>query len=158
MRLPSQYYGPRPVVLSPDDKRCWPVSKRYRLGLNPNLSTRAFWPSPETTLGASWRGRRKWEFSLSIPVGPQDFFYMPWNLTTWDYSALLPIREEGVLRIFIALKNPSPWQGSNPQPLGPMASILLVLNSERYYEGIHGIFSVYLLSQQWEEPQKLQSW
>jgi hypothetical protein len=25
--------------------------------------------------------------------------------------ALLPIRKEGVLRIFIALKNPSPWQG-----------------------------------------------
>jgi hypothetical protein len=28
---------------------------------------------------------------------------------TWDLPALLPIREEGVLRIFITLKNPSPW-------------------------------------------------
>jgi hypothetical protein len=38
--------------------------------------------------------------------------------------ALLPIRKEGFLRIFIALKNPSPWPGSNPQPLGPGASTL----------------------------------
>jgi hypothetical protein len=29
-----------------------------------------------------------------------------------------------VLRIFIALKNPSPWPGSNPQSLGPVASTL----------------------------------
>jgi hypothetical protein len=38
--------------------------------------------------------------------------------------ALLPIRKEGVLRIFIALKNPSPWPGSSPQPLGTVASTL----------------------------------
>jgi hypothetical protein len=31
---------------------------------------------------------------------------------------------EGVLWIFIALKNPSPWPGSNPQPLDPIASTL----------------------------------
>jgi hypothetical protein len=37
-------------------------------------------------------------------------------------SALLPIRKEGVLWIFIALKNPSPWPGLNPQTLGPVAS------------------------------------
>jgi hypothetical protein len=43
---------------------------------------------------------------------------------TWDLSDLLPIREEGVLWIFIALKNRSPWPGSNPQPLGPVASTL----------------------------------
>jgi hypothetical protein len=41
-------------------------------------------------------------------VGFKEFFYMPQNLTTWDLPALLLIREEGVLRIFIALKNPSP--------------------------------------------------
>jgi hypothetical protein len=29
-----------------------------------------------------------------------------------------------VLQIFIVLKNPSPWPGSNPQPLGPVASTL----------------------------------
>jgi hypothetical protein len=37
---------------------------------------------------------------------------------------LLPIREEGVLRIFIVLKNPSPWPGSNPTTLGLVASTL----------------------------------
>jgi hypothetical protein len=29
-----------------------------------------------------------------------------------------------VLRIFIVLKNPSPWPGSDPQTLGPVASTL----------------------------------
>jgi hypothetical protein len=38
--------------------------------------------------------------------------------------ALLPIREEGVPRISIALKNLSRWPGSNPQPLGPVESTL----------------------------------
>jgi hypothetical protein len=32
--------------------------------------------------------------------------------------------KEGVLRNFIALENTSPWPGSNPQPLGPVASTL----------------------------------
>jgi hypothetical protein len=35
-----------------------------------------------------------------------------------DLPALLPIREEGVLRIFIALKNPSPWPGFEPAIFG----------------------------------------
>jgi hypothetical protein len=30
-------------------------------------------------------------------------------------AALPPTRKEGVLPIFIALKNKSPWPGSNPQ-------------------------------------------
>jgi hypothetical protein len=32
--------------------------------------------------------------------------------------------KEGVLQIFIALKNPSPWPGFNPRPSGPVASTL----------------------------------
>jgi hypothetical protein len=43
---------------------------------------------------------------------------MPLNLTTLDLPALLPIREEGVLRIFIALKNPSFWPGFEPATFG----------------------------------------
>jgi hypothetical protein len=31
-----------------------------------------------------------------------------------------------VLRIFIALKNPSPWPGLNPRTLGPMANTLTI--------------------------------
>jgi hypothetical protein len=34
--------------------------------------------------------------------------------------ALLPIRKGGVLRIFIALKNPSPWPGFEPATFGPI--------------------------------------
>jgi hypothetical protein len=56
-------------------------------------------------MGERERGNEK--FCLLIPVGLQEFFYMPQNLRTW-VPALLPIREEGVLRIFIALKNPAP--------------------------------------------------
>jgi hypothetical protein len=33
-------------------------------------------------------------------------------------TALLPKREEGALRVFIALKNPSPWQGFEPATFG----------------------------------------
>jgi hypothetical protein len=43
---------------------------------------------------------------------------MPKNLTTWDFPALLPIREEGILQIFIALKNPSPWPGFETSTFG----------------------------------------
>jgi hypothetical protein len=53
-----------------------------------------------------------------MPVGLKSFFYMPKNLTTWDFPALLRIREEGVLQIFIALKNPSPWPGFETSTFG----------------------------------------
>jgi hypothetical protein len=58
----------------------------------------------------------------------------PWDLKSslhavksYDLPALLSIQEEDVLRIFITLKNPSPWPGSNPQPLGPVASTLTTI-------------------------------
>jgi hypothetical protein len=41
--------------------------------------------------------------------------------------------KEGVLRIFMALKYPSPWSGSNPQPFGPVASILTTTPLTRLY-------------------------
>jgi hypothetical protein len=37
---------------------------------------------------------------------------------TWDLPALLPIWEEGVLQICIALKNPSPGPGFEPATFG----------------------------------------
>jgi hypothetical protein len=46
-------------------------------------------------------------------------------------TALLPIREEGVLRIFITLKSPSPWLGSNPQPLGSVSSTVTITPPRR---------------------------
>jgi hypothetical protein len=50
-------------------------------------------------------------------VGLQKFLHAIKSLT-WDLPALLPIREEGVLRIFITLKNPSPWPGFEPATFG----------------------------------------
>jgi hypothetical protein len=63
----------------------------------------------------------------------------------WDFKSSLTCRKilrhgtsgftshlkEGVLRTFIALKNPSPWLGSNPKPLGPGASKLTITPPRR---------------------------
>jgi hypothetical protein len=38
-------------------------------------------------------GEREGKFCLFVPVGLQELFYMPYNFTTWDLPALLPIRE-----------------------------------------------------------------
>jgi hypothetical protein len=51
--------------------------------------------------------------------------------------ALLPIREEGVLRIFISLNNQSPWPGSNPQNLGQLASTLTTTPPRRLFTHLH---------------------
>jgi hypothetical protein len=58
VRLPSQHCGLGPVVLSPGDSECEPVSRRDRLWLTLNLTTRALWPSPETS-GAVGYGKGK---------------------------------------------------------------------------------------------------
>jgi hypothetical protein len=39
------------------------------------------------------------------------------NISRHGTSSFTSHPKEGVLRIFIALKNPLPWLGSNPQPL-----------------------------------------
>jgi hypothetical protein len=49
----------------------------------------------------------------------------------WGLPAFLPIREEGVLRNFIVLKNPSPWPISNSQTSGPVASTLITTPPRR---------------------------
>jgi hypothetical protein len=55
---------------------------------------------------------------------PWEFKVLLHAVKSYDMGppALLPIRKEGMLRIFIALKNPSPWPGSNTQSLDPVAS------------------------------------
>jgi hypothetical protein len=62
---------------------------------------------------------------LSIhPCGTSRVLLHAVNLTTWDLPALLPIREEGVLRIFIALKIHRLGRVLNSQHLGSVASTL----------------------------------
>jgi hypothetical protein len=45
--------------------------------------------------------------------------------------ALISVQKEGVLPIFIALKNPSPLLGSNTQTFGPVASTVTTTLSRR---------------------------
>jgi hypothetical protein len=65
-----------------------------------------------------------WDFKSSLhavkyyDMGPSGFTSHP---------------KEGVLRIFIALKNPSPWPGSYQQPLGPVVSTLTTTPPRRHY-------------------------
>jgi hypothetical protein len=72
----SQNCGIGPIILSPSDSNVDLVEDTGSV-LTPNLSNRALWPSPETSLERVGDGRRKWEFSLSICMGLQEFFYMP---------------------------------------------------------------------------------
>jgi hypothetical protein len=50
--------------------------------------------------------------------------------------------KECVLRIFIALKIPSSWPGSNPRTLGPLASTLTTTPPRQLMHMITGIFPV----------------
>jgi hypothetical protein len=104
----------------------------YRLGLNPNSSTRVLWQP--TVLSGGPVSRYISVASRWMEEGNDNLFYP----SPWDFKRSLTCRKilwhgtsgftshpkEGVLRIFIALKNPSAWQGSNPRPLGPVASTL----------------------------------
>jgi hypothetical protein len=79
---------------------------------------------PAETSGASRRnGRRNENFAYSVPFIRQRIFYMLQMLRIGT-SGCTSHPKEGVLRIFIALKNPSHRPGLNPRPLGPMVSAL----------------------------------
>jgi hypothetical protein len=84
----------------------------YRLGLTHNLSTRALWQSPVLSGGPV--SRHISGASRRPPI-------------------LLSIWKEGVLCIFITIKNPSPWPGSNPRPLGLMVSTLTTIPPRQLY-------------------------
>jgi hypothetical protein len=47
--------------------------------------------------------------------------------------ALLPIRRKACCGLFIAIKNPSPWPGLNPRPLGPETSSLTTSPPKRLH-------------------------
>jgi hypothetical protein len=66
----------------------WLVSCQQRHLWQPPVIS-GFLPS-ETCLERVGGGRRKWEFSLSVPVGLQEIFYMPLNLETWDLRLYFP--------------------------------------------------------------------
>jgi hypothetical protein len=132
VRLTSQncsLYGPivRPRVIAMLTMVWW-----YLLGLTPNSFTRALWQPPVLSGGivsrdTSGASRRTGE-------GNENLVYP----STWDFNRFLTCHKilrhgtsgftshpkKVVLRIFIALQNPSTWPGSNPLTLGPVASTL----------------------------------
>jgi hypothetical protein len=103
------------------------MSRRDRLGLTPNLTTRALWPSP----GASRRWAKEMRIYIIRPRGTSRVLLHAVKSYDMGPSRFTSHPKEGVLRIFIALKNPSPWPGSNPQTLGPVASTLTTTPGRR---------------------------
>jgi hypothetical protein len=110
----------------------WTMAWWYRLGLTPNLSTRALWQLPVLSGGPF--SRDIYGANRGMDEGNENLVYP----SPWDFKRSLTYRKilrqgtsgftsrhkEGVLRIFIALKNASPWLGSNPRHLGPVARAL----------------------------------
>jgi hypothetical protein len=99
-----------------------------RLGMNPNSSTRALWQSYQQRylghVGGLDEGVR------ILPI--QYLRYLTGNLRCRKISRFAFLPKEGVLRIFIAFKNPSPRPGLNLRPLGPVVSTLTTTPPRRH--------------------------
>jgi hypothetical protein len=114
-----------PIVHAPDGMWVWRAMViMMPAGDNPDSSTRALWQSYQQRHLGQVGGMDKRVRVLHI----QYLRYLKGSLTcskcdngTFGFTSHL---REGVLWIFIALKNPSPWPGLNPRPLGPVASTL----------------------------------
>jgi hypothetical protein len=73
---------------------------------------------------------------------------------TWGLWLYFPPKE-GVLRIFIVLKNPSPLSGLNLRPLGPMATTLtptppkrregFLIRDSLLVEGSESVLGIFIL-------------
>jgi hypothetical protein len=80
---------------------------------------------PDTSVSDSRRWREiSFNFAgVTFKSRYASFFYMLQHITTWGLRLYFHLKE-GVLRIFIAINNPSPWPGLNPRPLGPVTSTI----------------------------------
>jgi hypothetical protein len=133
-------YGP---IFHPQVMSMWTMVWWYRLGLTPNSSTRAL--SQSSVLSGGPVSRDIYGASRRLGEGNENLVYS----SQWDFKKYLKCRKilrhgtsdftshpkEGGLRIFIALKNPSPWPGSNPRPLVPVASTLTTTPPRRLNYG-----------------------
>jgi hypothetical protein len=93
-----------------------------RLEITPDSSTRALWQSYQ-----EWNGRRSENFAyqyLKYLKGSLTCRKILRHVSVYKISVFTSHPKKGVLRIFIALKNPLPRPGLNPWPLGPVASTL----------------------------------
>jgi hypothetical protein len=102
----------------------------FRPIVRPHMSSN----TPDVSTSALWLPR--WHLAVTQAGGEK----CPWNLLTWHLihstcrkvllhvsSGFTSHQNEGVLRIFIAIKNPSP----RPHPLGPVACTLTTTSPMR---------------------------
>jgi hypothetical protein len=85
VRLTSQNCGLCGPIVHPRVTAMWTMAWWYRLGLTPNLSSRALWQPPvlcgghvsRDISGASRKMGEGNENLVSVPVGLQEIFNMP---------------------------------------------------------------------------------
>jgi hypothetical protein len=140
MRLTSQNCGLYGSIVHPHVIVILTILWWHRLGLTPNSSTRALWQPPVLSGGPASRDISG--ASGRMDEGNKNLFYP----SPWDFKRYLTCRKilrhgtsgftshpkEDVLRIFLALKNPSPWSGSNPRPLSQVASTVTTTPPKRH--------------------------
>jgi hypothetical protein len=94
-----------------------------------------FWFVHQSSLAilpAESSGRKQEEWGREWWICPcKRFFYMPLILQH-GASNFTHTHKEGMLWMFIALKNPLPWLALNMWTLGPMASILTITPPRRH--------------------------
>jgi hypothetical protein len=110
-----------------------------RLGITPDSSTRALWQSYQQRHLGQVGGMEERVRILHI----QYLWYLKGSLTCRKILlhgnlAFTPHSQESVLRIFIAIRNPSPRPGLNPRPLGPVASTLTTISPRRRIHTLRG--------------------
>jgi hypothetical protein len=126
----SQNYGhQRAYCPSPEWMWAWePWRWWFRPRITPDSSTRPLWQSHQQKhlgrVGGMDEGVRIlpisiWNTSRDLLQAVKSYDMGPSRFTSHP--------KEGVLRIFIALKNPSPRSGLSPRPLGPVASSLTTI-------------------------------
>jgi hypothetical protein len=99
----------------------------------PNSSTGFLWQFYQHLLASRRNGRRTWKiwhWDVFLFILPRWFLTCRNNLRHGASGFTSPPKE-GVLRTFIALKNPSSLPGLNPRTLGPVASALTIAPPRR---------------------------
>jgi hypothetical protein len=140
VRLTFQTYDLYGPIVHPRVTAMWTMVWWYRLGLTPNLSTRALWQQPVLSGGSVSRdisgvSRRMGEGNENLVHPSKPDFKR--SLTchkilrhgTFGFTSYL---KEGVLWIFITLEHQSLWPGSNKWTLGPVASTLTTTPPRRH--------------------------
>jgi hypothetical protein len=104
-----------------------------RLGKTPDSCTRVLWQSyQQRHLGANRRDERRSDnFAYLYMRYVNGYLTCRKVLLRHGASSFASLPKEGLLRIFITLKNPSPQPGLNPRPLGPVASALITTSPRR---------------------------